>query len=787
MLVDSPGIVTVTGSGGIGKTTLVEHATAEPASWSKAMVERSVVMLAETSRADLVLPAIAAAVRIGGFSDESLSTRLQLALSAATRLLVLDNFEHLIGAADDIARLAHDCPELRIVVTSRMPLRVSGERILEVPPLAEAVAPFTAEQPPMAMFAEVATRIDPDFTIAGNERVIASICSRLDGVPLSIELAAARTATLSPTQIDELLADGAHLAVLRRGPQDGPARQRDMEATVAWSYELLDGRERTMLGHLSTFSGWFDFNDVAAMERGDIGDVLDALAALVDAHLVMSVESAARRTYRLPVPVREFVIRRLATDAEEVRRVATASRTRLIGLATEAMVATEGPSAHLGIARLADAEGDLVGGLEVALSAEDSPHAAVLAPALCALWFHRGMFAAMRPMLAATVDLVERAASPPADRAHVRGWLALLDAESIFDGRDPARIEKALVQAADMARAAGDLDIRLRTNWFVTLASRTVHNFDSAIAAAEEGMALADEARRDIWLGRFEAEAGMVAQKVGEDERSAMLGVQALRRGQANGDAATIVRAIAVLRPPVGRWTFEPPPSCPSLAEALELAIATGDAHARRYLYPMAAGASLRDGHPRVAAQYCAGGLRDALNSGNAYYGRINAFMLSAVAANASEWELAAELHGMIVEYWPRISRGLAVASRDVSDRSFARLRHHLGTDRYDAACARGAARPIRVAMSWALHHADRFGGDVSAAGGSSERPLTDRELAVLRLVAQGMSNKQIASALGITAKTAMHHTSHIYRKLGVSGRVEASALAIRLGLMSDP
>jgi DNA-binding CsgD family transcriptional regulator len=176
--------------------------------------------------------------------------------------------------------------------------------------------------------------------------------------------------------------------------------------------------------------------------------------------------------------------------------------------------------------------------------------------------------------------------------------------------------------------------------------------------------------------------------------------------------------------------------------------------------------------------------LREAIESGSTDFGRVDALVLSGVCVAADDPEVAAELLGVIAEHWPRLRLGIALITRQSADRLFPLVERRVGANAYARALRRGAARPPRDALLWSLGHATRI-ADVCAPGTGPAAMLTARELAVLRLVARGLANKEIAVALGITPKTAMHHTSAIYRKLGVRGRTEAVAMAHQLGLTS--
>jgi predicted ATPase/DNA-binding CsgD family transcriptional regulator len=787
MLLDAPGIVMVTGPGGVGKTALVERALTGWDEWSPWLVEPVHVDLSELGRSDMVLPTIAHAVGIAESTESPLALQVAAALSADTPVVVLDNFEHVVTAAPEIAALARRCPDLRIVVTSRVPLRVRDERVFELAPLPLPDDAATVAHPALALFAKVAVDANPAAVIDGHEQTVASICRRLDGLPLAIELAAARSAVLGPAQIDALLADGRHLAVLRDGPHDAPERQRDLEATLAWSYGLLGTREQQLLAVLSAFAGWFDLDDVGAV-AGVVDDIdieawLDALSVLVDAHLVTSEQVGDGRRYRIAVPVREFCERRLGALPALAAASASAHRHRTIAVARSALLGTEGRAADRGFARLGAAASDLTTAFDAALATGDAPLVAAVAPALSALGYERGLFAELPPRLRLAVGLLDEASAPLADRAHVRGWLALLDAERRTSADDPARLERALLEATDLARASGDIDVRLRTLMFVALAARTVHNFDSAMTAAQEGIAVAGAADRVAWLGRFEVETAMVAQKVGDDERATELARRALHRGREIGDPRTVVRAVGVLRPP-GVAGFEPPLGCPTLDEALTIAISANDAVGMRYLYPMAASEAAHRGDWTRAAQRCADGLREAIESGSTDFGRVDAMVLSGVYLAVGEPEVAAELLGVIADHWPRLRLGIALVTRQSADRRFPKLEQRIGTDAFERAVRLGATREPHTALLWALEQASRLAALRDPAAGPAA-VLTARELDVLRLVARGQSNKEIAVELGITPKTAMHHTSAIYRKLHVRGRTEATAVAHQTGLLA--
>jgi predicted ATPase/DNA-binding CsgD family transcriptional regulator/DNA-binding XRE family transcriptional regulator len=251
-------LVTLIGPGGIGKTRLaVEAATRIGAQFVDGVV---FVALASVRDPDLVVGAVAQALSIQEMGSRALADRVHTQLRNADLLLLLDNFEHVLPAAESVAFLLADCPRLRVLVTSRAPLRISGEREVAVHPLA---LPNPRNLPPpeqlrnyeaVQLFVERGASACPDLARTGEQAgVVAEICARLDGLPLAIELAAARLRVLSP---EMLLARLEHrLPPLVGGPRDAPARQQTLTATISWSYDLLGPDEQRLFRRLSVFVG----------------------------------------------------------------------------------------------------------------------------------------------------------------------------------------------------------------------------------------------------------------------------------------------------------------------------------------------------------------------------------------------------------------------------------------------------------------------------------------------------------------------------------------------------
>ena len=289
-------MLTLTGPGGVGKTRLALQAAADLLDdFGDGVFFVSLANIAEPS---LLVPTIAQALGLretGGLSPEETLERF---LKDLELLLVLDNLEHLLTAAPAVSELVLRAPRLKAILSSRAPLRVSVEREYPVPELAGGDA--------VSLFSERVRGIKPDFRLNGNSATVAEICHRLDGLPLAIELAAARANVLSPAALLERL--DQRLPVLTGGVREGPDRQRTLRSTIAWSYELLDESERRLFSRLATFAGGCTLD---AAERVCEAD-LDTLASLVEKSLVRQGDDR----FRMLQTIREFALERLEESGE---------------------------------------------------------------------------------------------------------------------------------------------------------------------------------------------------------------------------------------------------------------------------------------------------------------------------------------------------------------------------------------------------------------------------------------------------------------------------------------
>jgi predicted ATPase/DNA-binding CsgD family transcriptional regulator len=389
-------LLTLTGPGGVGKTRLALELTGElaPAYPDGAYF----VSLGELADPAFVLPAIAHTIGVGNGDSSSIDDYLHATLAAAQMLLTLDNLEQVAPVAPALVRLLDACPGVMILATSRPPLGVEGEHVLPVSPLP---VPDLSKRPTLTelganeavrMLVQRARLVDPSFALTeANATDIARICALLDGLPLALELAAARLTVLSPAALLERLS--SPLRVLTRGDPTLPGRQQALRATIAWSENLLSPVGRTMLRQLSVFAGGCDAAAAEAIcsdpERGTTPcSVLDGLAELLDHGLIRREMVAGEPRFIMPAMICEYALESLEASGE-----ADAAQLRhalyFLTLAEEAAPATLGPDQEAWIARLDTEHHNLRAALRWSL-AHDPEVSLRLAVALWRFWYVRG-------------------------------------------------------------------------------------------------------------------------------------------------------------------------------------------------------------------------------------------------------------------------------------------------------------------------------------------------------------------------------------------------------------
>ncbi len=392
-------LVTLTGPGGTGKTRLGIQVASD---LRDVFVEGVFfVSLAPINDPLLVMPTIAQALGIRDKEGHPLSARLAEVLQQKQVLLLLDNFEQVVGAASQVAELLTSCPSLKVIVTSREVLHVRAEHEFAVPPLAlpdpahlpelAALARF----PSVALFLQRAQAIKPEFQLTiTNARAVGEICVRLDGLPLAIELAAARMKLLSPQVLLARL--DRRLAMLAGGARDVPTRQQTLRNTIEWSYQLLNAREQRLFRRLSVFVGGCTLQAAEAVCTGSddgAGQVLDGVASLVDKSLLQHMEQTGEASeeprFLMLETIREYALEALTANGEAaVARQAHADY--FLQLAEEAEPALKGPLLVAWLERLEREHDNLRAALQWALEGGKAEMALRLGTALERFWVVRG-------------------------------------------------------------------------------------------------------------------------------------------------------------------------------------------------------------------------------------------------------------------------------------------------------------------------------------------------------------------------------------------------------------
>jgi predicted ATPase len=449
-------LVTVTGPGGSGKTRLaLSVAERVRSSFPHGAI---FVDLAPLSSSALVLPTIAQAIGLNEASGQSLTDRLADALAARHVLLVLDNCEHVASAASEIRQLLDRAPHVHVLATSRAPLHLRIEQLYPLQPLAvpatgDVQSPAALSRvPAVGLFVERAQAVQPRFVLdERNAAAVADICRRLDGLPLAIELAAARSDVLPPNALLERLQ--GHLALLRTDRRDDQPRHRSLHATMSWSYELLTPEEQLLLSRLSVFAGGWTLEaaeHVCAGSSIEASTVFEMLVRLVEHSLVIVTERDGQVRYGLFETIRQFAAECLGQGDEES---AVRARHRDWYLA-QAEQSTALGEADTQDAHALGAEFDnLRAGLRWSRDQMDAPHGLQLGVAVWNAWYHASMYTEGRAWFSELLQLPGASESPARVLALIlAGHLAYCECD-LTGGRDLAKEGLRLARSRQDATA----------------------------------------------------------------------------------------------------------------------------------------------------------------------------------------------------------------------------------------------------------------------------------------------------------------------------------------------
>jgi predicted ATPase/DNA-binding CsgD family transcriptional regulator len=739
-------LLTLTGPGGIGKTTLA--LALAPAIGGDFADGVCFTPLAAVTNPGLVTTTVARAAGLMESGDTPVQDTLAAALGQAETLLLLDNFEHLLAAAPLLSDLLTRCPRLKILVTSRVLLRVAGEYALPVPPLAlpDPEAPASLDRlvgsPAVQLFAQRGQAVNPVFAVTvDNAPLVADICQRLDGVPLAIELAAARVTHLSLPTLRERLE--RRLPLLTGGGRDRPLRLQTMRDAIAWSHDLLAPAEQILFRRLAVFVDGCTLEAAEAIggEGGDTTSLpssdLDLIAALVEASLLRSeIGPDGTVRYRMLETIREFAEERLVASGE-----AEAIRMRhgayFMAFAERYQLAQLLPDADLVLALLEAEHANLRAALAWLGDTDDHEGLLRLAAALGHFWTGRGYYQEGRAWLERALAHAGGAAANRATALVALGVIQLLQGAN-------REAELRLIEGLAGCRALGDA-------LHAALALIGLSGLAIAQGDLDRGAALLDEARAAAQGVADRRLAGIVAGWV-----SINLAVAPRAKGQYALAAAHLEEALRLEREA-------------GYTEGVVLALADLGTLARD-----------QDDYPRALELY-----REALEEGRGHPGtRMVTEVIEGVgimAAAVGQAERAVRLLSAATAQRDRLGLRYGVRADQVAvEHAVATTRAALGDQAFATAWAAGRTLSPGQAVSEARD-------SVLPSAGSPRGSLTPREVEILRLLASGMTNPEIAAALFLSVRTVENHVAHILAKLGVRTRTAAATAAGQLAPAPPP
>lgn len=533
-------MATLTGTGGTGKTRLaVQVANRLLYAFRDGVFFISLASLTDPA---LVPAAVAEALGVKEQPGRDLLATLTAYLKEEQLLLVLDNFEHLLDTSLVVAGLLDGCVQLHVLVTSRIPLHLSREHQYPVPPLAipdlqhlpDAAALSRYEA--VALFIERAGAIKPGFQVTPeNAQAVAAICSRLDGLPLAIELAAARIKLFPPQALLQRLS--SRLRVLTGGPKDRPSRQQTLRNTIDWSYSLLSLSEQILFARLSVFAAGCTFEAADAVCNGEGNlDMLDVLASLVDQSLLRQEGEQPR--FQMLETVREYAIERLEErgEAEEFRNHHTEY---FLALAEEAHRERREGQQAVALAHLETEHANLQAALEWSLGRERAVERGLqLSSALFAFWIIRGHVSEQRRWLDAALRKIESA--PPL----LRAWLLFRAGEIEHRTGNRQRADALFEQSLAMFTDLDDKDGMAEVLHALGDSAMDSGDYVRAAARLEQGLALWRELGHKQGVHKSLGMLGELAHHRGDDRRAHSLFEQALSLQRELGDIAGSARSL---------------------------------------------------------------------------------------------------------------------------------------------------------------------------------------------------------------------------------------------------
>jgi non-specific serine/threonine protein kinase len=737
-------LLTLTGPGGIGKTRLALRLAVDLAETFADGVR--FVPLESVRDPTLVAAAIAQAVDVQPTGGARMNAAMTSAIQTSELLLVVDNFEHVLSAASVLTELLASCPHLKILVTSRVLLRVTGEHALAIPPLTmpDPQSPLSLDDlirfPAIQLFTERAQAVDVTFAISESIAPrVAEICRRLDGLPLAIELVAPLVRHLAlPELIDRL---GRRLPLLTGGSRDQPSRLQTMRNAIAWSHDLLAPQKQILLRRLAVFTGGFSLEaaeQVAGEGPGKPGEydrslhitsVFDGLGALIDASVLqMDIPSNGATRYRMLETIREFALERLETsgEADQIRRAHSA---HFLILAERYEYAELFPDGDQVLSLLEAEHANLRAALGWLQETGEVGLFLRLAAALGRFWSALGLYQEGR-------DWLKRALAhegAAADRAKALVALGMIEIYQGMLGEAETSLTEGLAGCRDHGNSFNAARALVGLGGLATLEG----DFDRGTALLEECLAvaqsMADCRLAEIMNGWAQINLAVIARAQGDHTLAGERLVEAFRRLRDAGDIAGTIM---------------------SLGDLGDLARDQGD-------------------HARALVLY-----REALRLGRERPGSLFVtYVIESVGvvAVAVGWaERGARLLGASEAMRELVGLRFRVVENQVAhEQALSDARLALGEEAFASAWAAGRSLGPAQALVEATE-------PIPTTAGSTGHPvsgasLTPREAEILSHLAAGQSDAAIASTLFLSVRTVENHVAHILAKLGVHSRTDAA------------
>jgi excisionase family DNA binding protein len=753
-------LLTLTGPGGIGKTRLA-IAAADAIAADSFRDGAVFVALADVPSPELVLPAIVLALGLHERPGQKRKDQLLSFLRGKQLLLLLDNFEHVLDAGPEIAALLIRSPGVKALVTSRAPLRVMGERELPAPPLTLAGAAASPAELLASeagrLFAERAQEHNPSFQVdAASAPLIADICARLDGLPLAIELAAARVNVLTLDRLHARL--GQRLQVLTRGPRDAPARHGTMRDAIAWSYDLLSPVEQRFFRRLAIFPGGATLYAAAAVCGGDARPdaeaasdvVIDTIASLTEQSLIrVDTGLDGERRFRMLETIREFGLEQLAAAGEDDE-----ARAALAGYVTALAASLRAPEMlapdRLGLDRLEASRAELHAAL-VWLEGRDPAVFVRLAGMMTGYWYGRNHYQEAQDWLERALVLADEATALDVARVQV-GMSRFQVVRGEYDVAAAGFDRGIPVLRVEGSRAEATVAIM----WRAALALyRGEHELAEAafVDACQMAELVDDPRQRAKLLGLVMANHGVAARARGEFGLAESRFQVALEQFQAHDTAVDAGKPFLALTSLV-------------LDEMGHLALDRGDytlalSHYQAFLDKMGA----HDEQQLIAA------------------------VLVGVARVATAWgrfTSAARLFAMADALQQQLGLGMVLpGERADRERDLAIVRAQLGEVAFAAAWSERQPFSLDAARDELAALAPPAPAlAVTRDGLRALDALTRREHDVLRQMAEQKTDQEIADALFLSRRTVNWHVRSILSKLDAPSRREAVVNARNAGLL---